>query len=132
MGMFAIADSFDQSNFSIHSFNFLMRLQANKKEELDTVKPFEEQFLDLDLSCFVQPFIPAAGVMDDISPMVIHVLAKSWDEQNLPGLVEGAALRAGVERVYAWSHSAEEPKLPMTDSQLSGEKPLLCECSCCV
>ena len=39
--------------------------------------------------------------MDEIKPFVIHVLAKSWEEQDLPLRVTLAAIKAGMKPVYS-------------------------------
>lgn len=40
--------------------------------------------------------------MEDASPLLVRVLAKSWEEEtDLQALVENAAIRAGVQPLYA-------------------------------
>lgn len=39
--------------------------------------------------------------MEDASPLLVRILAKSWDETDLQALVENAAIRAGAQLVYA-------------------------------
>lgn len=39
--------------------------------------------------------------MDHAQPLIISVLAKQWVEEDLPGLIEEAAIRSGLERVFA-------------------------------
>lgn len=38
--------------------------------------------------------------MEDASPLLVRVLAKSWEETDLQALVENAAVKAGVQPLY--------------------------------
>ena len=41
-----------------------------------------------------------AKILETVRSLIVHGLAKSWDEQDLPELVEKAAIGAGVDRMY--------------------------------
>ena len=51
-------------------------------------------------TCLLKAFQPVSEVFKAIRPLLIHVIAKTWEEADLLGLVEEAAIAAGLERVY--------------------------------
>ena len=46
-------------------------------------------------------YIALPDLIEATQPISIHVLAKKRDEQDLAGLVEGVAMKAGMAKVYA-------------------------------
>lgn len=80
-------------------------LQAENEEDLDTPKAAtaEKQGFDDDCVCFMKSFGSGAemSVLEMAKPLVIHILAKDWHEQDLAGKVEKIATRIGMEGVYA-------------------------------
>ena len=56
--------------------------------------------IELDCSRIIKPFDNEALALKDINPMLIHVLARSWDEQDLAGIVKEVAIKSGMEKVY--------------------------------
>ena len=57
--------------------------------------------INIECTSLLKSFQPVANVLETVRPVVVHVLAQSWDESDLPGVVEKAAIKAGMERVYA-------------------------------
>lgn len=49
----------------------------------------------------LRAFATTSGLMESVHPLVVNVLAKTWEEEDLAGLVEKAAVRAGLSRIYA-------------------------------
>ena len=49
----------------------------------------------------LEAFKPVSEVFKVVRPLLVHVLAESMDEPDLPGVVERAAMKAGMEKVYA-------------------------------
>ncbi|KAK4543671.1 hypothetical protein LTR36_005316 [Oleoguttula mirabilis] len=76
--------------------------KADSKVEIESDPEVTyRQIIKLDDSCATVPFATETDVMSKAQPLVIHVLARSWEEQDLVGLVEKAAERAGMNPVYA-------------------------------
>ncbi|KAK3617927.1 hypothetical protein LTR56_024974 [Elasticomyces elasticus] len=46
-------------------------------------------------------FATDTNVMETVNPFLVSVLATSWDEDNLPGVVEQAAIASGLKRIFA-------------------------------
>lgn len=55
-----------------------------------------------------------AEVIEAVEPFVIHVLARSWTENDLAGKIEAAAVRAGLEKLYL-EHTLHTCDSPMQD-----------------
>ncbi|RMY00723.1 hypothetical protein D0867_11644 [Hortaea werneckii] len=77
------------------------RFLAEKKEDLASAELKHQQRLDLQCGCETDIFATYDDVMEDASPLLVRVLAKSWDETDLQALVENAAIRAGAQPLYA-------------------------------
>ncbi|KAI7157782.1 hypothetical protein KC349_g5379 [Hortaea werneckii] len=77
------------------------RKEAQKKEDLASAEPRHQQLLDLQCGCETEIFATYDDVMEEASPLLVRVLAKSWEETDLQALVENAAIRAGVQPLYA-------------------------------
>ncbi|RMZ10496.1 hypothetical protein D0862_03238 [Hortaea werneckii] len=75
--------------------------EAEKKEDLASAELNHQQRLDLQCGCETDIFATYDNVMEDTSPLLVRVLAKSWEETDLQALVENAAIRAGVQPLYA-------------------------------
>ncbi|KAI7711180.1 hypothetical protein KC353_g9172 [Hortaea werneckii] len=89
-----------------HSQQFPTRLgnahaQGEKKEDLASAELRHQQLLDLQCGCETTIFKTYDNVMEDANPLLVRVLAKSWEETDLQALVENAAIRAGVQPLYA-------------------------------
>ncbi|KAI7237593.1 hypothetical protein KC330_g3074 [Hortaea werneckii] len=78
-----------------------IRKQAKEKEGVASVTPTLAQRLDLQCGCQAEVFQTHDNVMEDARPLLVRVLAKSWEESDLQALVENAAVRAGVQPLYA-------------------------------
>ncbi|KAK5717965.1 hypothetical protein LTR15_008808 [Elasticomyces elasticus] len=46
-------------------------------------------------------FATNTNVMETVKPFYVSVLATSWDEDNLPGVVEQVAIASGLKRIFA-------------------------------
>ncbi|KAK4957633.1 hypothetical protein LTR10_005600 [Elasticomyces elasticus] len=46
-------------------------------------------------------FATNTNVMETVKPFYVSVLATSWDEDNLPGVVEQVAIVSGLKRIFA-------------------------------
>ncbi|KAI7009809.1 hypothetical protein D0867_07959 [Hortaea werneckii] len=77
------------------------RKEAEKKEDLASAELRHQQLLDLQCGCETTIFKTYDNVMEDANPLLVRVLAKSWEETDLQALVENAAIRAGVQPLYA-------------------------------
>jgi len=75
--------------------------QAPTKDELVDAIPRTRQWIDPECCCMLDAFRSDANVLENVHPLLVHVLAKRWEEQDLPGLVEKAAIRAGMEPAFA-------------------------------
>lgn len=40
-------------------------------------------------------------MLEASKPLLIHVLSKDWDQEDLVSVIKGTAKRAGIEKVYA-------------------------------
>ncbi|GAB1736906.1 hypothetical protein NU219Hw_g8931t1 [Hortaea werneckii] len=78
-----------------------IRKEATEKEGVASATPIPAQRLDLQCGCRAEVFQTYDNVMEDASPLLVRVLAKSWQETDLQALVENAAIRAGVQPLYA-------------------------------
>lgn len=78
----------------------LMIIQAKEKDGVASATPFPAQRLDLQCGCQADVFRTHEKVMEKTSPLLVRVLAKSWEETDLQALVENAAVRAGVQPLY--------------------------------
>ena len=45
-------------------------------------------------------------MLEASKPLLIHVLSKDWDQEDLVSVIEGTAERAGMEKVYAENDKA--------------------------
>ncbi|KAI7167488.1 hypothetical protein KC352_g25574 [Hortaea werneckii] len=77
-----------------------IRKQAKEKDGVASATPFPAQRLDLQCGCQADVFRTHEKVMEKASPLLVRVLAKSWEETDLQALVENAAIRAGVQPLY--------------------------------
>ncbi|RMZ23527.1 hypothetical protein D0859_12442 [Hortaea werneckii] len=77
-----------------------IRKQAKEKDGVASATPFPAQRLDLQCGCQADVFRTHEKVMEKTSPLLVRVLAKSWEETDLQALVENAAIRAGVQPLY--------------------------------
>ncbi|RMX77681.1 hypothetical protein D0869_09691 [Hortaea werneckii] len=77
------------------------RKEAEKEEDLASAELRHQQLLDVQCGCETTIFATYDNVMEDASPLLVRVLAKGWEETNLQALVEDAAIRAGVQPLYA-------------------------------
>ncbi|KAI6831416.1 hypothetical protein KC340_g11711 [Hortaea werneckii] len=75
--------------------------EAERKEDLASAELKHQQRLDSQCGCETDIFATYDNVMEDASPLLVRILAKSWDETDLQALVENAAIRAGAQLVYA-------------------------------
>ncbi|KAI7471147.1 hypothetical protein KC351_g12275 [Hortaea werneckii] len=76
------------------------RKEAEKEEDLASAELRYQQLLDLQCGCETTIFATYDNVMEDASPLLVRVLAKSWEETDLQALVENAAVKAGVQPLY--------------------------------
>ncbi|OTA31472.1 hypothetical protein BTJ68_08235 [Hortaea werneckii EXF-2000] len=74
--------------------------QREKEEDLASAELRHQQLLDLQCGCETTIFATYDNVMEDASPLLVRVLAKSWEETDLQALVENAAVKAGVQPLY--------------------------------
>ncbi|KAK5123069.1 hypothetical protein LTR85_003265 [Meristemomyces frigidus] len=76
--------------------------KADSKAELESdLEVTYRKIIKLDDTSAIIPFATESGVLLKAQPLLVHVLARSWEEEDLVGLVEQAAKRAGMQRTYA-------------------------------
>ena len=76
-------------------------LQAPTEAELKDAEPRTRNIIDTECGCVLNVLKTDKEVMEHARPLIINILAKDWEEEDVPGLIEKAAIRAGTERVYA-------------------------------
>lgn len=94
-------------------------IQGDSKELLEDSEYEYPQIFEIDCPCALRSMNSRSTVIGHMSPYMVHVLAKSWDEVDIPGLVKAAAERAGLEPLFAadW----ELPPLEQIKNDLVGD-----------
>ncbi|KAK5691131.1 hypothetical protein LTR97_011783 [Elasticomyces elasticus] len=77
--------------------------EHKKADTVEGVKDAEarcEQAFELEDPDILKHFSTETKVMDKVDPFQVCVLATSWDEDDLPGVVEQAVIASGVKRIF--------------------------------
>ena len=76
-------------------------MQAPTEAELEHAELRTYSLIDQECACTLNAFTTDRGVMDHAQPLIVHILAKAWVEEDLPGLIDEAAIRSRLCRVFA-------------------------------
>ncbi|KAK5718306.1 hypothetical protein LTR17_015659 [Elasticomyces elasticus] len=75
--------------------------RADTMEGIEDAEAHYKQVFQFDDTDIIKHFATETNVMEAAKAAVVSVLAKSWDQEDLPAVVEEAAIGSGMKRTFA-------------------------------